>query len=489
MATLAQERPLDRNVGRRDFGPVALIITGVIYVLAGLSFCYSGRFTDDRTLVSLLLLLSTLFCWFLGVITYRAESLPWSGLVWALSACEFLKSVYLLLYFLTPAPSEPTGGPFFGFGLIDVLAIVFAVTLSLVAFYLISCMVKSDHIRMRSGHVLRNLVEHLGEERLLGLSCFLVVFLYVTYFLGFALAFHDRAVLGKGLFMEKPIESIAPAGQSEDGIPEDCRGADRRMAVQTIHFPEDSALLDECTRKAALQFMGSSGDLLAKSIAQNLVNQACVEGSDGPSIADGAKVREQNVKAFVCVGSAVAKVADYMRFRLTLLGHSNNEGSNRFRSNYELSEARVRSTQLMLTQMFSGLGPSKKEPKNVDWLPLPMSSEPVFLESRQTAIRQVAQPSVEIDFQPILGDLTQLEMQRVKIGKGDLSLLDYMYFMIYTITTTGYGDIRPVSAQSKFICSLANLLEIFFLVVIFNTLSTLDKKYNGTAEKPEEVGV
>jgi len=51
-----------------------------------------------------------------------------------------------------------------------------------------------------------------------------------------------------------------------------------------------------------------------------------------------------------------------------------------------------------------------------------------------------------------------------------LSLMDYMYFTIYTITTTGYGDIIPMTTFAKFLCSAANILEVFFLVVFFNAL-------------------
>ncbi|HVG19060.1 MAG TPA: ion channel [Blastocatellia bacterium] len=63
----------------------------------------------------------------------------------------------------------------------------------------------------------------------------------------------------------------------------------------------------------------------------------------------------------------------------------------------------------------------------------------------------------------------------IKLTKTDnhfipLSLLDYMYFTIYTTTTTGYGDIVPITTYAKFLCSLANILEVFFLVVFFNAL-------------------
>lgn len=51
-----------------------------------------------------------------------------------------------------------------------------------------------------------------------------------------------------------------------------------------------------------------------------------------------------------------------------------------------------------------------------------------------------------------------------------LSLMDYMYFTTYTVTTTGYGDITPTTTYTKFLCSFANIIEVFFLVVFFNAL-------------------
>jgi hypothetical protein len=58
-----------------------------------------------------------------------------------------------------------------------------------------------------------------------------------------------------------------------------------------------------------------------------------------------------------------------------------------------------------------------------------------------------------------------------------LSLMDYMYFTIYTITTTGYGDIVPTTTYAKFLCTFANILEVFFFVVFFNALLSAKKRY------------
>jgi len=67
-------------------------------------------------------------------------------------------------------------------------------------------------------------------------------------------------------------------------------------------------------------------------------------------------------------------------------------------------------------------------------------------------------------------------------------LLHYIYFTIYTITTTGYGDLMPSSPFSQFIVSIANLIEVFFIVVFFNVLLSAfnnkkDTKYSLSSKK------
>jgi hypothetical protein len=47
---------------------------------------------------------------------------------------------------------------------------------------------------------------------------------------------------------------------------------------------------------------------------------------------------------------------------------------------------------------------------------------------------------------------------------------------MYTITTTGYGDIKPQTPYAKFLCTTANMTEFFFIVVFFNTLLSLRPK-------------
>ncbi|MBC8031141.1 MAG: hypothetical protein H7Z16_13585 [Pyrinomonadaceae bacterium] len=70
-----------------------------------------------------------------------------------------------------------------------------------------------------------------------------------------------------------------------------------------------------------------------------------------------------------------------------------------------------------------------------------------------------------------------------------LELIDYMYFSIYTITTTGYGDIMPTTSYAKFVTSLANICEVLFLVVFFNALISIKgDKQDEKARLPGVIG-
>lgn len=51
-----------------------------------------------------------------------------------------------------------------------------------------------------------------------------------------------------------------------------------------------------------------------------------------------------------------------------------------------------------------------------------------------------------------------------------LDILDYIYFSMYTLTTTGYGDIVPISAWARFVTIIANLYELIYTVLLFNVI-------------------
>jgi len=53
--------------------------------------------------------------------------------------------------------------------------------------------------------------------------------------------------------------------------------------------------------------------------------------------------------------------------------------------------------------------------------------------------------------------------------------LDLTDYILYSITTAGYGDIKPTTPYAKFLSILVNIVGIFFLVVFFNALLSVKK--------------
>jgi hypothetical protein len=192
-------------------------------------------------------------------------------------------------------------------------------------------------------------------------------------------------------------------------------------------------------------------------------------------------------------------------------GQSRGEQSNalpvsRYVSNYELSTARAEGVKYQILQMFD----DKQKLNDIDWVILAASNE---------QIDEISQGLIDTD----IFDLKELESKftQDEIAKGitpdqlsarfgkegfdkmyrkmgpertaeenrivlvsiepiadhssvrPLGLVDYVYFSIYTITTTGYGDIKPTTGYAKFVTSIANFCEVLFLVVFFNALVSL----------------
>ena len=85
----------------------------------------------------------------------------------------------------------------------------------------------------------------------------------------------------------------------------------------------------------------------------------------------------------------------------------------------------------------------------------------------QSALVTRVTEQVRVMYEAVAGEVRPRSDERIV---GARPLMDYFYFMIYTITTTGYGDLIPVSPRAKFIVSLGNIVEVFFIVVFFNVL-------------------
>lgn len=69
----------------------------------------------------------------------------------------------------------------------------------------------------------------------------------------------------------------------------------------------------------------------------------------------------------------------------------------------------------------------------------------------------------------------------------DKDLLDYIYFTAYTITTTGYGDIRPTAPMTKTLATMTNLLEILFIGIFFNLFMAFARSVGSNKDETDEV--
>jgi hypothetical protein len=140
--------------------------------------------------------------------------------------------------------------------------------------------------------------------------------------------------------------------------------------------------------------------------------------------------------------------------RVTLKGYATNLPirGGLYSSNYELAQARIEAVRILLST-------ASARKFDIAWILVPNVTEDLAGE----------RPERKVD----------VEIQEVSRSTGVriLTLLEYLYFTTYTITTTGYGDIIPRSPLAMFICTLANWYEVFFVVVFFNAVLSTRERY------------
>jgi flagellar motor protein MotB len=376
------------------------------------------------------------------------------------------------------------------------------------------------------------LSDGVGAHPFWAITFFMSLFLGVSYLFGFALAFHDRHTLAEekdkpALYMVKhesvddkylptqtPTTGTPPGGGQTDSNPSQTTGAGALPVAGSqeefrFHFEDAKANVHQSK-------YGCNSCSLEKLLA---------------------KLTE--------------KIEQEQRVKVTLLGHTDNEPilvkvgestSTRYLSsylsNYELSLARAQNVQYEVLQR---LRDKLRDLQNVQWAVYPTADEPL-VQVNHGAMHLVATGAQleryrqdekgyreEIDrklpkeekrvvvamVEPIqerpivigpeqlrgitsaLGEqyvgLAQIKTWQEKYAVDSkpkqLRLMDYVYFSIYTITTTGYGDIVPNTAYAKFITSVANIFEVIFLVVFFNAILSLKgSRGDGTTPVPNVAG-
>jgi hypothetical protein len=307
--------------------------------------------------------------------------------------------------------------------------------------------------------ILHNLKSGASQEPFLALLLFFTVFLGVSYLFGFAFAFHDKS-LGHALYMRTSY------------LPKE-KNASKRSPSTVFRFQFDSLQAIPDIESNPPEFQGAETQI--KKVAERKSN---------------------NYKNLEAIVAYIKEVRADDALRITVVGHADDDPTSGtpYLSNYELSEARAQNVRRKIVERL--VSEDSNRWRNIEWFCLSTSNE---LEARglqeivkadsgpkksqgrhhetkgnANKVSQEAKRFAEVQIEQPWNQSTSVEMERFENDRPkDIDLMDYIYFANYTITTTGYGDIIPLTPYSKFICSLANICEVFFLVVFFNSLLSL----------------
>jgi hypothetical protein len=247
----------------------------------------------------------------------------------------------------------------------------------------------------------------------------LYLFSHAGYDLTFALALHDRCS-GLALYADDP----KPA----------------RTEIYTLHFSEGSPSIDTVVELATLiDDWPAAGDGQRAAVERRL------------GVPNAAVTREMafDVAEWKRLITEIDRGKPPSVWRVTIIGHASDalapeEGKER---NQWLSEARSEDTRGAIRTELKRHHPNVR----VVWTLSAIANDDRFMTS---------------DF--LDGKDHKLSVEIILQRERRFELLDYAYFMTYTITTTGYGDLRPISAQAKFITCLANIFELLFIVIVIN---------------------
>jgi len=329
----------------------------------------------------------------------------------------------------------------------------------------------------------RQLTQDASRHRLSSAAFFFGVFLCVTYLLTFSFAFDDQNWRRDAAGAVK----VQPKDRYLEGL-----HIVPRLAAGTV---TDGGVSTNSTSNAKEVFVISFEE-----------GKAVVKYSpDGPyrNVRQNTPLQNDNNAEIQKIVDAVLSnsinIAE--RIRISIMGHASEtklKYGSLYLSNLELSGVRGREVYRLLSDILEvnrqsarkiwgtrpdGSSASHEPSENIEWQLTPVSNELIALGT--TAPKDAKSLpnkglSVEIGVEGLPNHVRTREIAAMRDRGATPALLDYIYFTIYTITTTGYGDIMPVSDVAKFLVSIANILEVFFLVIFFNVIvSTRHESVSG----------
>jgi|GEM_PF-2896951 len=320
----------------------------------------------------------------------------------------------------------------------------------------------------------------------IGALCFtFIAFLHIAYFMTFALAFHDKATSGRSLYRTAAFvtpESFGDADQSASK-PDDLNSqstcdSPHRYRVRRFFFALGKSDLESMKELEAIATVKTlrgrmcGGEQLSREAYVASISAVKTLKRPAKDLLY-VKTAAWNLREKYELRKVLEKLKDERRRTCTfeVVGHANAEQPEQLGNgtNVDKSSARVESTKRMIRQLASEAGITE---------PL-FNTSPMGNESSAFLLRldkgKTHWDDIELD--PKLSVEVQLRPITSLNGGNEAprnpTLLDYTYFMIYTITTTGYGDLVPSAPFTRFLASIANLFELLFVVIIFNVVLAL----------------
>lgn len=272
-------------------------------------------------------------------------------------------------------------------------------------------------IFVRSAIVRKTTQDSIRENFYSVLCGVLYLFMHVTYTCTFALALHDQADVEEGL-------RATQIGRVTYGL---------------FHFSEGKSQIAE-----AVGLSNQTSEWPLDAMQQRELVHKAKGGKDSERLDELA----WNVNEWRKLDVAINTEDQNAVWLVTIVGHASDRlpSTGEEWDNYKYSMERTFGTFGFLDDVM------RTKKMRVEWRLRPVSNTDRMILS---------------DFLPGWDHKRSVEVLLQKNSQ-PTALLDYMYFMIYTITTTGYGDFVPISSQAKFIASVANLFELLFIVVVIN---------------------
>ncbi|HKR65042.1 MAG TPA: ion channel [Thermoanaerobaculia bacterium] len=471
-----------------------LLPTTVVGIIAVVVFI----FRSDRPFAAAGLLMLSVA---IGFVMHRLK--PDSRLRSELACCEYAKAVLLIVYAVL-IPSELTRvAAWFLSGFSFVAALCITLMIAILAV---------QALRNVPSDTATSLTE-LRNDNALALLALVLAFLYVTYFLSLALGFTDR-------FAQRDLWAIDFSPSKKDIFHSATQSGEPKMKplcvgdekpVRRFFFVQSAATMActvaACSRadssKELQEMICASGAPRRRDAFKKLALAECGKTADAMQLR-AAAWNARELYELREVFHKFARAGGSNSHLIEICGHANDaklSGSplSGYGSNLEISKQRAEQVERLLQSEFRKAVAGVPEP-SVRWLAYGVSNEESFLNGAVDPDAEGLDQklSVEVFVQPIAvpyidGKLNETQAEMTNATRmlaasntpRDLQLIDYLYFTIYTITTTGYGDIVPVSDWAKFLVSMANLIELLFVVVLVNVIANVRPLSTGGAAGDE----